>query len=91
MPILRYLKKIEFLHLLIKKRGTGCQKEFARRANMSRSLLNSYLREMKELGFPIKYSKSKGSYYYTEDVELVKTLVDFKIEKDIMESIKGAV
>ncbi len=32
------------------------------------------LREMRELGFPIKYDRIRGTYYYTEAGEMINGL-----------------
>ena len=74
MSILRYFKIIEHLDYFIRRKATGNQKEFARKLGMSRSLLNIYLNEMKELGFPITYCRKRNTYYYTYDGNMVKTL-----------------
>jgi len=77
MAILRYLKKIYYIDNLIRKKATGNQKEFARKIGMSRSMLNEYIKEMKELGFPIGYSRKKSTYYYLEDGYMVDRLFYF--------------
>lgn len=89
MPLLKYLQKISYLHSLIQRKGTGCQKDFAKKANMSRSMLNEYLKEMKELGFPICYSKQRNSYYYTENIKFRDSLFDYEIDPDELKGIKG--
>lgn len=89
MPLKKYLQKISYLHSLIQRKGTGCQKEFAKKANMSRSMLNEYLKEMKELGFPISYSKERNSYYYTENIKLRDSLFDYEIDPNELKGIKG--
>ncbi|MDO8997846.1 MAG: winged helix-turn-helix domain-containing protein [Sediminibacterium sp.] len=89
MPLQKYLQKISYLHSLIQRKGTGCQKEFAKKANMSRSMLNEYLKEMKELGFPICYSKERNSYYYTENIKFRDSLFDYEIDPDELKGIKG--
>ena len=89
MPLQKYLQKISYLHSLIQRKGTGCQKEFAKKANMSRSMLNEYLKEMKELGFPICYSKERSSYYYTENIKFRDSLFDYEIDENELNDIKG--
>lgn len=89
MPILRYFKKIEHLDSLIRRKATGNQVEFARRVNLSRSTLNEYLREMKLLGFPIKFSKQRNSYYYTEEGNIAKSLFTSGLSYEEMDQIKG--
>jgi biotin operon repressor len=77
------------LDALIRKRSTGNQKEFSRKTCMSRSLLNNYINEMKELGFPIEYDKKRGTYYYKEEGRLVSKLFQAKLDEDDMKQYKG--
>ena len=74
MSLLKYLRKVEFIHSLIKRKATGDRSEFAYRAGMSKSMLSEYLQEMKELGFPIRYSRRRRTYYYEYDGVMVKSL-----------------
>ena len=76
MSILRYFRKIEFLHDLIRKKATGDRSSFARKAGMSKSMLSEYLLEMKTLGFPIRYDRNRNTYYYEYDGKMVKTLFE---------------
>lgn len=74
MSIVRYFKKIQFIDSLIRRKATGNQTEFARKAHMSKSMLKEYLKEMKELGFPINFCKQRKTYYYEEAGKMVETL-----------------
>jgi hypothetical protein len=89
MSITRYFKKIQHIDSLIRKKATGDQAEFARKIYMSKSMLKEYLREMKELGFPINFCKHRKTYYYEEKGKMVDTL--FVKEEDIadMKQYKG--
>jgi predicted transcriptional regulator len=89
MPIFRYLKKIEYLDSLIRKKATGSQIEFAKKVNLSRSTLNEYLKEMKNLGFPIKYCKHRKSYYYTEEGGITKSLFQSSLNREQMKEKNG--
>ena len=74
MSFLRYYRKMQLLDSLIRRKATGNQRTFAKKAGMSKSSLNLYLNEMKEMGFPICYSKEKNSYYYLEEGRMVSSL-----------------
>ena len=89
MAILKYFKKLQCIDALIRRKATGNQEEFARKINMSRSVLNDYLREMKELGFPIAYCKTRNSYYYSKNGKMVNTLFDNEIKKEELTHYKG--
>ena len=84
MAILRYLNKLYYIDNLIRKKATGNQKDFARKIGMSRSMLNEYIKEMKELGFPISYCRRRNTYYYLEDGHMVSNLFYFDATKDVV-------
>jgi predicted DNA-binding transcriptional regulator YafY len=67
-------KKIDVLlrmDALIRRRGTGDPQMFAERLNVAPSTLYNYINELKSLGAPIMYEKSRLSYYYTEPMRLI--------------------
>lgn len=59
---------IERLDRLISMKATGSPCELARRLNFSERHLYRVIEEMKILGFPIAYSKSRRTYYYEKEV-----------------------
>ena len=90
MAFLRYFKKIQLLDNFIRRKATGNQQTFAQKAGMSRSLLNLYLAEMKEMGFPISYSKERTTYYYQEEGNMVTSLFEKAgIEKEELKKYSG--
>jgi len=91
MAIIRYFKKIQLLDSLIRRKATGNQHEFAKKAGMSRGLLNMYLNEMKELGFPISYNRARCTYYYEEKGKIVSSLFEREIEDDDLRKIQGGI
>ncbi len=54
------------MHALIRRRGTGCPDDFARRVAVSRATLFRYLNELRNLGATIEYCTSRESYFYSE-------------------------
>ena len=74
MSVLYYLKRMEFIDFLIRRKATGNLKTFAGKNRLSKNGLLQVLKEMKEISFPIKYSRSMQSYYYEKDGQMVKTL-----------------
>lgn len=90
MAFLRYFRKIQLLDRLIKRKATGNQETFAHKAGMSRSLLNLYLSEMKEMGFPIVYSKERNTYFYQEEGNMVTSLFEkTEMEKKELKKYSG--
>ncbi len=74
MAILRQIKRLQYIDYVIRKKATGSPEAFARKNRLSKRGLAIILREMKEMGFPIKYSKQQNTYYYEEEGEMVKCL-----------------
>ena len=70
MPLQKYVERLERLHLLIKRKGTGPVDELAHKIELSRRQTLEYISEMKEMGAPIRYCKYRQTYYYTRDVKL---------------------
>lgn len=67
MSFEKYIERFRHIDSLINKKATGDTKCLAKKLGLSRSATLEYLREMKELGFPIKYCKKRRSYYYEEE------------------------
>jgi len=71
---------------LIKLQCSGSPIEFARKLGISESHLYYSLKELKDWGLPIVYSRVKGSYCYSEDVRLdiYVAIRDLKREEKIV-------
>lgn len=89
MSIIRYFRKVQYIDSLIRKKATGDQTELARKTHMSKSMLKEYLREMKELGFPINFCKQRKTYYYEEKGKMVDNLFVKEEDRVEMKSYKG--
>lgn len=89
MSIVRYIEKLRLLDSLIKRKATGNQKEFCKKTGMSRSVLNIYINEMKQLGFPIYYDRKRNTYYYKEEGRLVKKLFERQMPEQEMKKYNG--
>ena len=74
MSIIRQLKRLQFIDYLVHKKATGDLNTFAKKNRLSRRGLAKVLEEMKEMGFPIKFSRKLNSYFYEKDGEMVKCL-----------------
>lgn len=74
MSLKQYLKRLEFIDFLTRRKATGNLEVFAAKNRLSKNGLLYVLREMKEMGFPIKYSRRLNSYYYEKDGQMVKSL-----------------
>ena len=60
-----YLNLLLQLDQLIRQKGTGSPPEFARKMGISERSLYEYLKVLKDLGAPIKWSRQEKSYYYS--------------------------
>ena len=69
MNFFEKLRTIERLHYLIKRKGTGRPTDLARRLGISERCLYNLLNEMKTMGAPIYYNKTRKSYCYEYRVE----------------------
>jgi predicted DNA-binding transcriptional regulator YafY len=59
-----YLNLLLRLDQFIQRKGTGSPPEFAQKMGVSERSLYEYLRVLKELGAPIRFSRQERSYYY---------------------------
>jgi predicted DNA-binding transcriptional regulator YafY len=71
MSILKYIERLKKMDDLIFKKATGNSNEFAKQMNVSPAQLFKDMKEMRELGAPIKYSQENRSYFYTNDCKLI--------------------
>jgi len=74
MSLQRYFKRLEFIDFLTRKKATGSLENFAAKNRLGKNGLLNLLKEMKEMGFPIKYSRTLNTYYYDKDGQMVKSL-----------------
>lgn len=66
----KYTERLKRADRLIRQECTGTPKEFANKLNISESHLYGFLDELKTMGLPLTYSKSKLTYLYTHPVTL---------------------
>ncbi|TWF40645.1 hypothetical protein FHW36_104328 [Chitinophaga polysaccharea] len=74
MAIIKHFKRIQYIDYVIRHKATGDLESFARRNNISKTTLSEILMEMKAMGFPIKYDRTKRTYFYEEDGEMISCL-----------------
>lgn len=71
MSLPKYFGRAERMDALIRRKSTGTPKEIAAKLNLSERSLFELINQMKELGAPIVYCKSRQSYIYKEEVRFV--------------------
>lgn len=74
MSVFKYFLRLQYIDFLICKKATGDVQTFARKNRLSKSGLANVLKDMKEMGFPIKYDKNRRSYIYTREGQMVQKL-----------------
>ena len=74
MAILKHIRRLKYIDYMIKRKATGDLDDFARKNGLCKRAMSNVLKEMKELGFPIKYDRIRKTYYYDELGEMVKHL-----------------
>jgi len=67
MSILKYGNRMKRIDYFIRAKATGPPMEFSKKLCVSRSQLLQDIREMRELGLPIKYCHQIRSYIYEFD------------------------
>lgn len=70
MIALKYLDRIERLHLLIKRKATGTPKALASRLEVSEASVYEYIKTLKEMGAPVVYDIYRKSYVYHKPCSL---------------------
>lgn len=61
---LTYFERLKKIHELINLQSTGNTEAFAAQLGVSRSQLFVYLKELRNNGAPIQYSRVRQTYYY---------------------------
>ncbi len=79
--------KLERLDRLIRLKATGRPCELAKRFNTSKSTINRTIKDLKEIGCPIYFSKAYNSYCYRFPGKL---LIKFELlDNSELHKIKG--
>ena len=68
--LLKYTNRLRHADQLIRLEATGTPRLFAQKLGISESYLYGILDEMKEMGLPLSYCKTRLTYVYTKPVKL---------------------
>ncbi len=71
MSTLEQLQVLSRMDRLIRNRATGSPGHFARILGVSPRTLYNYILLIREMGAPVYYSKTIGSYAYTKNGSLI--------------------
>jgi hypothetical protein len=86
MSLLKYVGRFKKMDELIRRRATGSPDEFARKLEISKSMLMINLNELKQIGAPLRYSFIDQTYFYSYECRLK---IGFEIEKDEVTVLRG--
>ncbi|MEL6863544.1 MAG: HTH domain-containing protein [Bacteroidota bacterium] len=70
MSFIKQLETIRRIDALIQRKSTGTPEQLAQKMSVSRASIYRYINDLKNLGAPVAYCRSRQSYYYTEAFEL---------------------
>lgn len=89
MSFKRFWDKMKYIDILIRRKATGNQTTLAKKLNLSVSTINEYLKEMRSVGFPIKYCHKRKTYYYEKEGKMVDSLFEEEIDTDKLKKIRN--
>ncbi len=70
MAILKYLNRLELINRKIKSKSTGKPADFSSLIGYSKSMLYEDLKDLREMGAEIGYSRYRNSFYYMNNFNL---------------------
>lgn len=79
MSLLKYIERLKRMDDLIQRKATGAPQEFSQKLCISRSQLLQDIKELKELGAPIRFCNINQTYYYTRECKLILNFESDKI------------
>ena len=70
MTVYKYVNRLKRIDQLIRQQRTGSPKALAEKLQISESHVYNCIDELRDLGLPIMYCRSRQTYYYTDMVQL---------------------
>lgn len=89
MNSIKNLERLQQLHTLIEQEITGTPYELAVRLNISERLVYHLIEQLKDYNACIRYNRSRKTYYYDDDFELLVNISVSVISKDEITHIFG--
>lgn len=71
MNTLKQIQQLRKLHGMIKLESTGSPREMARKMNISERQLYHLLEQLRDMEAPIRYNRRAGTYYYSDEFDLL--------------------
>lgn len=79
------LHRLIRLDYLIHLKATGKPADCAHKIGISERSLYDYLKILKEMGAPVKFSRNRGTYYYNEDGRFRISFISKGVEEHLGE------
>lgn len=89
MKAFEQLERLKRMNRLIKDEITGTPEEFAERLGVSSSHLYRCIEEIKELGAPVSFSRSRRTYYYEYEFDLKVSYSIQLISEEVSKKVIG--
>lgn len=70
MQLFKYIERINLMDRLIRQERTGTQAEFANRLGLSVSRLARVIKDLKDIGAPLEYDRTRNTYYYEKEYSI---------------------
>lgn len=68
MSLCNYITRVSIMDGLIQAKTTGPVRQFAKTMQLTEPRLRRHIKTMKQMGFPVKYSRRYNSYCYDAGV-----------------------
>lgn len=64
MSLYNYITRITTIDCLIQSKTTGPVQQLAKTMQLTEVSIRRHIKTMKQMGFPVKFSRRHNSYYY---------------------------
>jgi len=89
MKAITQLERLKKMNRLIKTEHTGKPEEFARQLGVCQSHLFNLIDDLKIMGAPIRYSRTRQTYFYAKDFEIKLQYSLCFVQQDQIKKIFG--
>lgn len=89
MALQKNLQRVKRMHEMIRYKRTGTPEQFATKMGISQSMLYYLIKELKDLGAPIVYCKSRQSYRYLHPVSFQIGFIPPSLTQNELYQING--
>lgn len=89
MKIYEIIDRIDIIHKMINQQSTGNPEQFADKLGVSKRQLYNIFEELKMMGAPIGYDKSRHTYYYEYAYEMRVEMIFRPLSDDESKEVSG--